>query len=450
MTGTPHIAILGRPNVGKSTMFNRLVGRRIAIVDSVPGITRDRLEGVFEWEGRKYLVSDLAGWDEDPSNPFAGETTAQINRIANEADVLVLMVDARDGPTAWDRELAEKLRVIPTPVILVVNKCDNVQSFPDAESFWELGMGEPVPVSATHNLNIDVLLDRIAVLTEQIEVGETEEDDEEHAISVAIVGRQNVGKSTLFNALIGQHRAIVSEIPGTTRDAVDTVIEINDTRFRFIDTAGLKKRTKVTESVDFYAVRRTEHALARCEVALLLIDCTDGVTDTDLKIAGIVQKSNRACIIVASKWDESDDAPGDRQAFMKHLVRRLHFLSHAPVVFTSGLNKEGLKKVYSEITRVHTQFTRRESTSVWNQTMQDAITSRPPPTVKGKRLKLNYITQTSTAPPTVTIFVNQPDFLRDQYKRYLERMFRRRFGFEGAPIVIQIRRRRSKRKSPVS
>jgi len=448
MADMPHIAILGRPNVGKSTLFNRLVGRRLAIVDPAPGITRDRLEGEFEWGERKYKVSDLAGWDEGPANPFADETTSQIERIAGEANVLILLVDGRDGPTAWDKALAEKLRIVPRPVILVVNKCDTVRAFDLAEPFWELGIGEPVPVSATHNLNVDELLDRIAALTAGFAAIDDKEP-EESAITVAILGRQNVGKSTLFNALVGDHRAIVSDIPGTTRDAVDTEVEFEGARFLFIDTAGLKKRTKVTESVDYYAARRTESALARCEVALLLIDCTDGVTDTDLKIAGLVQKAQKGCILVASKWDESEDAPGHREKFVEHARRRVHFFSHTPVVFTSALNNMGIKEVFSNIVTVHSQFTRRVPTSAWNQALNDAVTFRPPPTVRGKRLKLGYITQTATAPPTLTIFVNQPDFFRVQYKRYLEGMFRRRFGFEGAPIVMRVRRKQSRRGSPV-
>ncbi len=449
MTGIPHIAILGRPNVGKSTLFNRLVGRRTAIVDSMPGVTRDRIEGVFEWEGRRYRVSDLAGWDETPTNPFAEETTAQIRRIAKEADVLILLVDGRDGPTGWDEGLADKLRVIGNRVLVVVNKCDTVRSFSQADVFWELGMGQPIPISASHNLNIDELLDKIALVTAEIVPDEAQEEHGD-AITVAIVGRQNVGKSTLFNALIGDHRAIVSDIPGTTRDAIDTAIEVGGTRMVFIDTAGLKKRAKVTEAVDFYAVRRTNAALARCEVALLLVDCTEGVSDTDLKIAGLIQEAGRACVLVASKWDQSEDQPGHRSAFEKHLKKRMHFFSHAPVIFTSGLHNEGTENIFPAIIEVHNEFRKQVPTSEWNQALNEAVTSRPPPTQRGKRLKLNYITQTGIAPPAVTIFVNQPEFLRDQYKRYLERHFRRRFGFQGSPLLFQIRRKRARQSSPKS
>ncbi len=450
MAGVPHIAILGRPNVGKSTLFNRLVGRRTAIVDATPGITRDRIEGEFEWDGRSYIVSDLAGWDEDPSNPFAEETAAQIRRIAEEADVIVLMVDGRDGPTAWDKALVEKLRHVPTPVVLAVNKCDTVPAFERANAFWELGMGEPVPISATHNLNVDELLDRIAQISADLPDRVREDEAEEDTITVAILGRRNAGKSTLFNALVKDHRAIVSDIPGTTRDAIDTAVEIGGTRFLFIDTAGLKKRSRVTDRVDFYATRRTETALKRCQVALLLIDCTEGMTDTDLKIAGMIKKAERACVIAASKWDESEDAPGHREKFELHVRRKAHFFSHAPVVFSSGLHGMGIDEIYASIVNVHEQYTKRIPTSSWNQALDEAVTFRPPPTVKGKRLKLNYITQTGISPPTLTVFVNQPDFLREQYKRYLERMFRRRFGFAGSPIVLNVRRKRTRKGSPVS
>jgi GTP-binding protein len=307
-------------------------------------------------------------------------------------------------------------------------------------------MGEPLPISATHNLNVDVLCDRIADLTEHLSESVYKEPDED-TITVSILGRQNAGKSTLFNALVGDHRAIVSDIPGTTRDAIDTTIEIDGTKFLFIDTAGLKKRTRVTEPVDFYATLRTDAALARSEIALLLIDCTEGVTDTDLKIAGFIQKAARGCIFIASKWDESDDKRGQRAVYTEHLRKKAHFLTHAPVVFTSGLKNEGIDEVFRGIIAVHGEFKRRLPTNEWNQALEDAVTFRPPPTQRGKRLKLNYITQIKTAPPTVTIFVNQPEFLRDQYKRYLERFFRRRFGFDGSPIVFHIRKKRSSKGS---
>ena len=441
MSRIPHIAILGRPNVGKSTLFNRLIGRRQAIVDAIPGITRDRLEGEFEWDGAKYLVSDLAGWDENPENPFSSEIIAQINSIAKTADVLLILVDANDGLTEWDRMVVERIRSSPKPVILVVNKCDTVPAFEKANEFYELGLGEPFPISATHNLNVTELIDRIGELVGK---GDTEiafDDEEPDAIRIAIIGRQNVGKSTLFNTLVGDHRAIVSDIPGTTRDAVDTAIEIDGERYIFIDTAGLKKHSRVTESVDYYASIRTESALVRSDVALLLIDVADGVLDTDKKVAGIVEKANRACIIIGNKWDLSEDASGHRAIFEKHIRKKLHFLSHAPLCFTSGLYNQGVKDIFPLIKSVHAQFNRVIPTSVWNKAMEDALQFRPPPTVKGKLLRMNYITQTGSAPPTLSIFANHPEYLRPSYKRYLENYFRRQFGFEGSPLVMNIRRK---------
>jgi len=434
--------------VGKSTLFNRLVGRRQAIVDSTPGITRDRIEGGYEWEGRSYRVSDLAGWDEGPDNPFANEIFEQINRISKEADVLLLMVDGQTGLTDCDREIAAKLRASKSPIIVVVNKCDTVQAFGQAVEFYELGLGDPIPISATHNLNVDELLDRIAELTADLRIPEIKSGIGE-SVKVAIVGHQNAGKSTLFNALVGDKRAIVSDIPGTTRDSVDTAVEIDGTKFIFTDTAGLKKRTRIREDVDFYASKRTQSALARSDIALLLIDATEGVTDTDMKIAGFIQETQRACVIIASKWDESEDAPGHRETFIKHVTERIHFLSHTPVIFTSGLYNEGTENVFPALLNVHKEFTKQVPTSEWNRALQDAVTSRPPPTVKGKQLKLNYITQTGIAPPTLTIFVNQPEFLKDQYKRYLLRQFRNRFGFDGSPLVLNVRRKAVKRTSSV-
>jgi len=444
MAKLPHIAILGRPNVGKSTLFNRLVGRRTAIVDPTPGVTRDRIEGEFDWEGRNFRVSDLAGWDEDPSNPFAKETTEQIQRISTTADVILLVVDANDGPTAWDSALAEKLRIVPTPVILVVNKCDTVQASEKADQFWELGIGEPIPISATHNLNVDVMLDRISELTVDFDADE-EEDEPEDTITVAVLGKQNAGKSTLFNRIVGDSRAIVSDIPGTTRDAIDTAVEIDGQRYLFIDTAGMKKRTKISEDVDFYAIRRTTRALERSEIALLLVDVTEGITDTDRKIANLIGETGRACVLVASKWDESEDAPGQRGVFIEHLRERLYFVYHTPVIFTSGLKNMGIKDLFPAIISVHDEFHKKIPTSDWNRALADAVEFRPPPSIRGKRLKLNYVTQTGTAPPRLSIFVNQPDFVRDQYKRYLERYFRRRFGFDGVPIIMNFRRKKKDR-----
>lgn len=450
MPRLPRIAILGRPNVGKSTLFNRLVGRRQAIVDSTPGITRDRIEGEYEWDSRRYLISDLAGWDERPENPFADETVAQIQKAAREADVILFVVDGREGVTAWDLQLAQRLRASGKPILVVVNKCDTVPAFNRALEFHELGLGDPIPVSATHNLNINELLDAVALLTADFaeEAGEDEAGDE--SIAVAILGRQNVGKSTLFNALVGEHRAIVSEIPGTTRDSVDTKVEIDGTRFLFIDTAGMKKRSKITTSVDFYAIRRTEGALKRCEVALLLIDAADGVTDTDTKVAGLILEAARACVLVASKWDLSEDAAGHRREFERHLRRKLHFLRFAPVCFTSGKKRRGLRDLVRCIIQAHEEFNKRIPTAQWNRVLGDAVAWRPPPSIKGKQLKLNYITQTRVAPPTLVLFVNQPDFLRPSYRSYLEKHFRSEFGFEGSPLVFQIRRKGGRRGEPQS
>jgi GTP-binding protein len=434
--------------VGKSTLFNRLVGRRQAIVDSTPGVTRDRIEGEFDWEGRVYRVSDLAGWDERPMNPFASETIAQIKKISEEADLIILLVDGKEGLTSWDKDIASRLRIVGTPILVVVNKCDTVQTFSRADEFYELGLGDPVPISATHNLNVDFLLDAIADLTAGVRAEDREEAGE--GIAVAILGRQNVGKSTLFNALVGEHRAIVSEIPGTTRDSIDTAIDFEGSRYLFIDTAGMKKRTKIGGSVDYYAMRRTETALNRCEVAMLLIDCVDGVTETDTKIGGLISDAGRACVVVASKWDYSEDAPGHRREFERHVRKKLHFIAFAPICFTSGLYHEGVEELLPVVSSVHEEFNKRVPTAVWNKTLADAVTLRPPPTQKGKPLKMNYITQTDVAPPTLTIFVNQPEFLRPAYKRYLEKHFRAEFGFQGSPLIFNVRRKSPKRETAAS
>jgi len=438
MSSLPHIAILGRPNVGKSTLFNRLVGRRHAIVSPVPGITRDRIEGEFRWRDRTYKVSDLAGWDERKENPFASEILAQIESVARHCDVILLVVDGKEGLTAWDKDIAEKIRHTGKPVIVVVNKCDTVKKFSQANEFFELGLGDPIPISATHNLNIIELLERIAELTQWH--AEEAIEEEIPRIAVAIVGRQNVGKSTLFNALVGEHRAIVSEIPGTTRDAVDTAVDVGESHFLFIDTAGLKKRSKIAEAVEFYASVRTQRAIERCHVAVLLIDASEGVTDTDLQIAGVIKKTGKGCIIAASKWDLSEDLPRHREEFIKHVRKRMHFLWYAPVVFTSGLRHIGISSLFPAIEEVYEEYHKRISTSLWNKALQSAVEYRPPPTMRGKQLKLKYITQTGTAPPTLTLFVNQPEFLKKPYLTYLEKRFREEFGFEGAPLVFNIRR----------
>lgn len=443
--GKPLVAIIGRPNVGKSTLFNRLVGRKKAIVHQISGITRDRIEELVDWDNRQFLLADLAGWEEKLDSPFEKEVKEIIDITIERAELILFMVDGRSGLIPQDEMLANKVRKLGKKTILVVNKIDH----PDMEKyqgeFMGLGFDETVMISAAHSRAINDLLDTIII---NLEFSDDDAADDDGIINLALVGRQNVGKSSLFNYLLGDKRSIVSPIAGTTRDSIDAFFEYDNQQYAIVDTAGLKKQSKTTDDVDFYSAVRAKRSLERAEVALFMLDVQDGVLDTDRKIAGIIQKLKRAVVIIANKWDLAEkDIPQNREAFVKHAYRRLHFLNHAPIVFTSATDGIGIEDLMQKVQHVVFNYNLRIQTSELNRIVNDAFEHRAPQAYKGRAPKIFYTHQVDISPPTFQFFVNNPRLFHSNYRRYLEKQIRAVFGFEGAPLVIHYKSRGKKEES---
>ncbi len=438
----PVVAIVGRPNVGKSTLFNKLIGKRLSIVDDTPGVTRDRIFGDCEWLGRHMLLVDTGGIEPYSDDVILSQMRMQAQLAVESADVLVLVTDLRSGVTATDEEVAAMLQKSGKPVVLCVNKCDTVGETPaEFYEFYNLGLGDPVAVSSVHGHGTGDLLD--AVLAElPEESGEGEEDD---AVRVAIIGKPNVGKSSLVNALTGENRAIVSDIAGTTRDATDTRLENEHGKFVLIDTAGLRRKSRVDDKIEKYSVLRAQMAVERADVCVILIDATEGFTEQDSKVAGIAHEQGKACIIAVNKWDavEKDGATMDRER--KKLMQDFAFMSYAPIIFISAKNGQRLDRLLELIKFVDTQNAMRISTGKLNEVLADATQRVQPPTDKGRRLKIYYITQASTRPPTFVCFVNRKELFHYSYQRYLDNRIREVFGLEGTPTQYIVRERESKR-----
>lgn len=437
----PVVAIVGRPNVGKSTLFNKLVGRRLSIVDDTPGVTRDRIFGDCEWLGRHMLLVDTGGIEPYSDDVILSQMRTQAQLAIESADVLVLVTDLRSGVTATDEEVAAMLQKSGKPVVLCVNKCDTVGEIPaEFYEFYNLGLGDPVAVSSVHGHGTGDLLD--AVLAElPEESGAGEEDD---AVRVAVIGKPNVGKSSLVNALTGENRAIVSDIAGTTRDATDTRLENEHGKFVLIDTAGLRRKSRVDDKIEKYSVLRAQMAVERADVCVILIDATEGFTEQDSKVAGIAHEQGKACIIAVNKWDavEKDGATMDRER--KKLMQDFAFMSYAPIIFISAKNGQRLDRLLELIRFVDTQNAMRISTGKLNEVLADATQRVQPPTDKGRRLKIYYITQASTRPPTFVCFVNRKELFHYSYQRYLDNRIREVFGLEGTPTRYIVRERESK------
>lgn len=434
----PIVAIVGRPNVGKSTLFNRLAGGRTAIVEDTPGVTRDRIYRSAQWLGRNYTLIDTGGIEfANQAGTIAGLVKKQAELAIEEADVIIFLVDGRAGLTADDENLAQMLRRTRKPVILAVNKIEDFQKAESLYDFYSLGLGEPVPVSAAHGLNTGDLLESMVNHFPP----QDEDDLEPDVIKIAVVGRPNVGKSSLVNAVLGQERVIVSEIPGTTRDAVDTPFSREGQRYILIDTAGMRRKSNISESMERYSVLRALKAVNRCDVALLVIDGTEGVTEQDKKIAGYVHESGKGCVIVVNKWDlvEKDDKTMHR--YEKVLRSELAFMQYAPSIFISALTRQRVIKVIDLVDFVAEQQTLRIGTSILNEIITEAVQATPPPTDKGKRLKLFYCTQAGVKPPHFVFFVNEPELMHFSYQRYLENVIRKNFGFEGSPLRFTLKRR---------
>ncbi|MEN9207455.1 MAG: ribosome biogenesis GTPase Der [Gloeomargarita sp. GMQP_bins_120] len=428
----PIVAVVGRPNVGKSTLVNRIAGVRDAIVFDQPGLTRDRLYRPAFWRDREFLVVDTGGLVFDDDTEFLPQIRQQAMTAVQEAQAVIFVVDGQTGPTAGDAEIAAWLRQQPRPVILAVNKCESVtQGLIQAAQFWELGLGEPYAISAGHGIGVGDLLDALMPHLPPATAVETGE-----AIHVAIVGRPNVGKSSLLNALVGEERAIVSPIPGTTRDSVDTWVEREGQRYCLIDTAGIRRKKYVDYGPEFFSINRAFKAIRRADVVLLVLDITEGVTDQDLKLAGRVIKEGRACVVLANKWDAVPDKDSYTLPRMEQeLRRRMYFMDWADVLFISAKTGQRVEKIWELVQTAAQSHRRRVSTSVVNEVIQEAVAWQSPPANRqGRQGRIYYGTQVQTQPPTIALFVNDPKLFKENYRRYLDHQFRQHLGFRGTPI----------------
>ena len=437
----PTVAIIGKPNVGKSTFFNYIVGSRISIVEDTPGVTRDRVYAESNWRGRTFTVVDTAGIEPESDDIIISQMREQAKIAIEIADVIVFLTDVKQGVTAADEEIATMLRKSKKPVVLVCNKADNMgRDKNEIYEFYNLGMGEPYPVSAANALGIGDVLD--AIYDNFPEKDENEDDD--GRIKVAVIGKPNVGKSSLINKILGENRTIVSNIAGTTRDAIDTEYENEYGKYVLIDTAGIRRKSKVSESIEKFSIMRTLLAIERADVCLMMIDATEGVTDQDAKIAGEAHEAGKGIIIVVNKWDEYEKETGTLEKYKKEIYAKLSYLSYAPVIFISAKTGQRVDKLFNMINNVAEQNAMRISTAMLNQVINEAIAIVQPPTDKGKRLKILYGTQVSTKPPTFVIFVNNKELFHFSYERYLVNQIRKEFGLEGTPIRMIAREKREK------
>jgi len=437
----PIVAIIGKPNVGKSTFFNYLAGSRISIVEDTPGVTRDRIYADTNWRGRNFTLIDTGGIEPESEDIILSQMREQANLAISMANVIVFVTDIRQGVTAADREIALMLKKSGKPIVLVCNKADNFEK--DREEiyeFYNLGLGDPFPISASNALGIGDVLDEIYKDFPEKE----DEEDDDTTIKVAIIGKPNVGKSSLINKLLGENRAIVSDIAGTTRDAIDTNLENEHGKYVFIDTAGIRRKSKVKESIEKFSIMRTLLAVERADVCLMMIDALEGVTDQDAKIAGEAHEAGKGIIIVVNKWDEYEKETGTLEKYKKEIYNKLSYLSYAPIIFISAKTGQRVNKLFDLINFVAEQNALRVSTSVLNQVINEAIAIVQPPTDKGKRLKIFYATQASTKPPTFVIFVNNKELFHFSYERYLVNNIRKEFGLEGTPVRVIVREKTEK------
>jgi len=435
--GKPIVAIVGRPNVGKSTLFNIFANSRISIVEDTPGVTRDRLYADTEWLDNEFMMVDTGGIEIMNTDKIAVSIRQQAQIAIAEADVILFVCDARAGITHEDAEVAKMLRQSKKPIVLAINKADSPKQEMEIFEFYNLGIGEPIPVSAANHLGLGDLLD--AVVEKFPETSAYGEDGNEDEIKVALIGRPNVGKSSIFNTLVGEERSIVSDVAGTTRDAIDTPVIREGQKFLFIDTAGMRRKARIDEPIEKYSIIRSLRALDRSDVVLMVIDAIDGVTEQDKKIAGYAHEAGKGIVLVVNKWDLYDKDNTSTLRYTENLRRELVFMQYAPVVFVSAMTKQRIHRLPEVIHYVAEQNAMRISTSVLNQVVEDAIAINPPPTEKGQRLKILYATQVKIKPPTFVIFVNEPEIMHFSYQRYLENKLREAFGFEGTPLQMIIR-----------
>ncbi len=436
----PLVAIVGRPNVGKSTFFNKMAGRRIAIVEDTPGVTRDRVYADCTWQNYAFTLIDTGGIDPTSDDPLLKQMRRQAEIAIETCDVILFFVDGRQGVTADDELVADMLRRSGKPILLVVNKVDSVNQFNDVYDFYSLGIGDPIGISSVNLMNIGDLLEEICKFFPDPE----EEEETDGPVQIAVVGRPNVGKSSLTNRILGQERVMVSDIAGTTRDAIDTEFEDEGQRYVIIDTAGIRKRKSIEyQSLERFSVVRSLAAIDRCDVALMMIDATQGVTEQDSKIAGYIDEQGKAAIIVINKWDAVEKDTGTMEEFTKKVREGLKFMDYAPLLFLSALTGQRVNKLMNLVRSVYAQYTRRVPTGLLNDILIDAQTALQPPATSGRRLKIYYATEQAVKPPTFILFVNDEDLMHFSYERYLENHFRKSFGFEGTPLKFILREKKN-------
>jgi GTP-binding protein len=436
----PIVAIVGRPNVGKSTLFNKLAGKRISIVEDTPGVTRDRVYADAEWLRHNFTIIDTGGIEPASEDIILAQMRRQANIAIETADVIVFIVDGKEGLAPADMEVAQMLRKSKKPVVLVVNKIDNFRDEDHAYEFYNLGIGDPLPISATQGLGLGDMLD--VVVSNFADRSDAEEEEEN--IKIAFVGKPNVGKSSLINRLLGEERVIVSEIPGTTRDAIDSTLETELGKFTLIDTAGLRRKSKVKEEIERYSVIRTYAAIERADVCILMIDATEGISDQDEKIIGYAHELNKAILIIVNKWDLVEKDTKTMDQFKAKLKNSLNFMQYAEYLFISALTGQRVHKVLEAVKKCYDNYSKKIKTGVLNEVVSNALMMKEPPVIGLKRLKIYYVTQIGTKPPTFVFFVNDPECLHFSYQRYLENRLRDNFDFAGTGIKLEFRERKEK------
>ena len=437
----PIVAVVGRPNVGKSTLFNKIIGKRLSIVDDTPGVTRDRIYGDGEWLGRKMMFVDTGGIEPKTDDIILSSMRAQANLAIETAAVIIFVTDIKSGVTAADLDVAAMLQKSGKPVVLCVNKCDNIGETPmEFYEFYNLGLGDPIAVSSVHGHGTGDLLDAVIANIPPEEF----EEDEDDIINVAVIGKPNAGKSSLVNQIAGEERSIVSNIAGTTRDAIDLRIDRDGAKYNFIDTAGLRRKSKVEDKIEKYSVLRAKMAIERADVCVIMIDGTDGFTEQDSKVAGLALEQGKACIIAVNKWDAVEKDGKTMDSFRKQLMKDFSFMPYAPIIFISAKTGQRVDRLFELIKYVNEQNTMRISTGKLNDILADATARVQPPSDKGKRLKIYYMTQASTKPPTFVCFCNNAELFHFSYQRYLENQIRSTFGLEGTPVRFVIRERGDK------
>ena len=437
----PVVAVVGRPNVGKSTLFNKIIGKRMSIVDDTPGVTRDRIYGDAEWCGRKMMLIDTGGIEQGTDDVILSGMRAQAELAIDMANCIIFVVDVKSGVTASDVDVAAMLQKSGKPVVLCVNKCDGIGNIPlEFYEFYNLGLGDPIAVSSVHGHGTGDLLDEVIKY-----LAEDEDDEfESETINVAVIGKPNAGKSSLINCIAGEERSIVSDIAGTTRDAIDTLVENEHGRFNFTDTAGLRRKSKVEDKLEKYSVLRAQMAIERSDVCVIMIDATEGITEQDTKVAGLAHEAGKACILAVNKWDAVEKNDKTMAEFRKKLDADFAFMSYAPQVFISAKTGQRIDRLFEAIVAANENASLRIRTGMLNELLAQATTRVQPPSDKGKRLKIYYMTQASVKPPTFVFFCNNAELFHFSYQRYLENRIREAFGLEGTPIRMIIRERGDK------